>query len=230
MQSTINTDKEFYSWDKDNVYCGIVHGYTDPRRPSNISPPGSSTVTPPPDCGDGEIAIWRGVQWEKIPDLRGKVYYDTKTKECHEIKQAGEIPANTWTEIEPGDSEAEWDGEKWEIPFDVLKERKVKIIRSAADSALQQIQSGYSQSEIISWTKQEAGARELVKDAAALTPDAEFVRAMAKSREMPVTFLVEKIMKNLTPYAETMASVLGEQQRREDKVKTAKTPEELDAI
>lgn len=118
----------------------------------------------------------------------------------------------------------------WELSMDALRAKTIARIRSDADAELAQIQSGYSQSEIISWPKQEAGARELTANPDAVTPDAEFVRAMAADRGIPVMELVGKIMGNLSPYSQAMARVLGTQQRREDLVKQAASPEDLETI
>lgn len=191
--------------------------------------PAHATYTAPPVSIDGHVILWKSGEWVQVPDRRG-VYYDTQTQEKYEIKCAGDVPDETWTVHEPLDSGAVWGGESWIVPFDVLKERKIIQIRADADRELMAIQSCYSQSEVISWSKQEAGARLLSLDMAAVSPDAAFVRAMAMERRIEVQSLVEKIMKNLSPYAETMARVLGVQQRREDLVKTAGTVEELDAI
>lgn len=191
--------------------------------------PANATFSVPPHSIDGHVVLWRGGEWAQVPDKRG-VYYDTQTRERHEIKCVGGVPGETWTVHEPFDRESVWGGDSWIIPFDMLKTRKIQKIRADADRELNEIQSNYSQSEVISWSKQEAGARELSQDVGAVSPDAAFVRAMALERGIGVQVLVEKIMQNLSPYAETMARVLGNQQRREDLVKNAGTVEELDVI
>lgn len=232
--NTIPPPATCYCWDSETlIYQGETLAYVSPLdwEQGNIEYiiPAHATCAVPPASIDGYVIIWRAGEWVHVPDRRG-VYYDTQTQERYEIKCVGDVPAETWTAHEPLDRGAVWDGESWDVPFEVLKERKVIQIRADADSQLRSIQSCYSQSEVISWSKQEAGARLLSLDIGAVSPDAEFVRAMALERGIEVQSLVDKIMKNLSPYAETMARVLGVQQRREDLVKTAGTVAELDAI
>lgn len=215
-----------YTWSSDTlIYQGESLAYVSPldweQGSLEYIIPANATLIPPPEPTAGKVIVWRDDHWEQVPDYRGKAYYDTTTKECHEIKVLGDVPADTWTDQEPTDRDAVWTDGAWVIPFDVLRQRKILQIRADADRELSAIQSNYSQSEIISWSKQETGARDLTQNPDAVSPDAVFVRAMALERGIPVPDLVEKIMGNLSPYAETMARVLGAQQRREDLVKTA---------
>lgn len=234
-KNTIPPPAKCYCWDYETmIYQGEILAYASPLdwqqgKLEYILPAESTFCTPPAPLA-GQIIIRRGDHWSQVPDCRGKIYYDTITKARHEIKTAGEQPEDHWTEQEPPDISAEWTEGAWVIPFPILQDRKKREIRQETDAKLAAIQSGYSQSEIISWSKQEAGARALTEDAAATTPDAEFVRVMATTRGIPVMELVGKIMGNLSPYAEQMALALGMQQRREDMVPRATTPEELEEI
>lgn len=226
--------KPCYAWNSESMeFAGERIAYLSPADwdlgEEVYALPAHATYTAPPVSIDGHVILWRDGEWDQVPDRRG-VYYDTLTQKRYEIKCVGDVPAETWTVNEPLDAGAVWDGGSWIVPFDVLKERKIIQIRADADRELMAIQSCYSQSEVISWSKQEAGARLLSLDMGAVSPDAEFVRAMALERGIEVQSLVDKIMKNLSPYAETMARVLGVQQRREDLVKTAGTVADLDAI
>lgn len=215
-----------YCWDYDTlIYQDDTLAYASPldwvQGRLEYIIPANSTLIPPPEPIAGQAIVWRDDHWEQVPDYRGNIYYDTETKERHEIKALGDTPAAGWTKDEPIDREAIWTDDGWGVPFEILKQRKILQIRADADRELSAIQSNYSQSEIISWSKQETGARDLSQNMEAVSPDAVFVRAMATTRGIPVMELVGKIMGNLSPYAETMARVLGAQQRREDLVKTA---------
>lgn len=226
------TTKECYTYAPETKeYTGKAVAYLSPldwlQGREIYLLPSCATFDAPPEGEPGHVLVWTGEEWELVEDNRSKIYYDTTTQEKHEIKYLGETILETWTENQPIDRESIWANGNWEIPFEILKKRKIAEIRTIADSTLIQIKSDFSDSEVISWTKQEAGARALFEDLASKSEDAEFVRNLAIARGIPVEELVEKIKNRFTKYYETMSNVIGNQQRKEDLVAQAATPEEL---
>ena len=204
-------------------------------RPSPLEPgkyllPANATLIPAPETESGSIACWNGSSWIVHRDLRGKIYWDKESQNSYLITDLSTIPQENWTDIEPHDPSAIWTGSSWEIPLAILKERKISQVRTQVDLLLREIQKNFSDTEFISWSKQEAGARALMDDPETQHKDADFVRAMAQARGISIDEQVAKIMNHITPYTTIMAQMLGEQQRREDIINATTSIEELDAI
>ena len=198
--------------------------------------PASATTIQPPSTGEHEIAVWNftNKQWEIKANYRDEVWYDTETKERHEIKEIGVTPESTWTQKQPDDDAKVWDNEAqdWVLPFNVLVERKRNEIWSVGDTILAQVKTRFTQAEIESWPKQEQGAKD-IEAGNTETDDAKFVSSMAEQRGIQLDTLVAKIMYNVDYYALLSSKVIGEQQRLDDLIKTAEvnqSKEELEAI
>lgn len=201
-----------------------------PLEPGYFLIPDYSVTIAPPQPEAGKVCCWNGANWFQTADYRGKRFWNTETKEEYLISEPGVSPAPDWTDLEPSDIESVWTGNSWEIPLFILKKRKIAAIRHDVDKTLSSIQENFSATEFQSWSKQEAGARALIQNPEASDADAEFVRAMARARGIPVTELIEKINACIIPAMEAMAHLLGEQQRREDLVNAATAPEELEHV
>ncbi len=115
-------------------YIGTGEAKESPREPGVFLIPANAVTTVPPTVKTNEIACWNGTKWEKKADFRGKIYYDKTTKEKHEIKEIGIAPNVNWTDVEPADPDAEWNGSAWEVPFSVFKARKLMEIKQAYNS------------------------------------------------------------------------------------------------
>lgn len=113
----------------------------DPLQPGNLLVPANATTIEPPTFGEKEIAVFdeAAEAWEVKPDYRYKIhgeisgveYYDTLTQEKKTIKEIGVLPDISWTMDAPTDIEQLWNGEAWEVPFEILKERKKAEIAAA---------------------------------------------------------------------------------------------------
>lgn len=113
--------------------------------------------------------------------------------------------------------------------LEVLKERKRREIWGAGDAILAAVKARYTQAEIESWSKQEQGAKDLaagISDSEA----AQFVSGIATLRGIPVDTLRDKILANVAAYGRLSTAVIGTQQRLDDLIKAAQTPEDLAAI
>ena len=221
--------KTVYNYNPDTgEYLGLETAHESPMEPGVYLLPAHSTETAPPEAGEHQAAVYRNGAWLLTDDHRGEVWYDTATQERHEIKNLGVVP-ETWTQSEPTDREAVWNGEAWEVPFAVLKERKRREIWGAGDAVLASVKARYTQAEIESWSKQEQGAKDLAAGETT-TEAAQFVAGIATLRGIPVDTLRDKILANVAAYGRLSTAVIGTQQRLDDLIKAAQTADDLAAI
>ena len=223
------TTKTVYNYNRDTgEYLGLETAYESPMEPGVYLLPAHSTETAPPEAGEHQAAVYSDGAWTLVEDHRGEVWYDTATQERHEIKTLGIVP-ETWTQIVPTDPESIWNGAAWEVPFDVLKERKRREIWGAGDAVLASVKARYTQAEIESWSKQEQGAKDLAAGETT-TEAAQFVAGIAALRGIPVDTLRDKILANVAAYGRLSTAVIGTQQRLDDLIKAAQTADDLAAI
>ena len=116
-------------------YIGTGEAKESPREPGVFLIPANAVTAVPPTAGINEVACWNGTKWEKKADFRGKIYYDKTTKEKHEVTEIGISPDVNWTDVEPIDSEAEWNEDSWKVPFAILRNRKYREIAQARYNA-----------------------------------------------------------------------------------------------
>ena len=116
-----------------------------------------------------------------------------------------------------------------EAKFLRAKEAKRAEIWGAGDAILAAVKANYTGTEIESWSKQEQGAKD-IQAGDTSTEAAQFVAAIAQGRGIEVSVLVAKILANVESYGALSAAVIGEQQRLDDLIKAAATPEDLEAI
>ena len=221
--------KTVYNYNPDTgEYLGPETAYESPLEPGVYLIPAHATTIAPPEADDGRVAVFADGAWTLVEDHRGEVWYDTATQERHEIKNLGIVP-EAWTQSEPTDREAVWNGAAWEVPFAVLKERKRREIWAAGDAILAAVKTKYTQAEIESWSKQEQGAKDL---AAGVTDSeaAQFVAGIATLRGIPVDTLRDKILANVAAYGRLSTAVIGTQQRLDDLIDAAQTADDLAAI
>lgn len=105
----------------------------DPLDPNNLLIPAHATTVDPPETGKNEVAVFEeeAGTWLVKADNRGEIYYNTATQEKITITEIGILPDSAWTNVEPTDPEQIWNGKAWEVPFDVLVERKKAEIATA---------------------------------------------------------------------------------------------------
>lgn len=113
--------------------------------------------------------------------------------------------------------------------FEELVAAKRAEIWGTGDAILAQVKANFTQAEIESWSKQEQGAKD-IQAGDTSTEAAQFVAAIAQGRGIEVSVLVAKILANVESYGALSAAVIGEQQRLDDLIKAATTPEDLEAI
>lgn len=116
-------------------YISTGEAKESPREPGVFLIPANAVTAAPPIVGVDEVAVWNGEEWEVKPDFRGRVYYDKTTKEKHEITEIGISPDVNWTDVEPIDSEAEWNEDSWKVLFAIFVKRKKAEIAQARYNA-----------------------------------------------------------------------------------------------
>ena len=55
---------------KTGAYVGIAYAMQDPEVEGRVIMPPDSTLTPPPECGEKQVAVWNGSEWEIKEDHR----------------------------------------------------------------------------------------------------------------------------------------------------------------
>ncbi|OWO81620.1 phage tail protein [Photorhabdus luminescens] len=91
-----------------------------------------------PDSHD--VAVCRSIDgkcWEILPDYRGKIAYDTLTREPTEITEIGELP-DTLTFKQPPTDFDKWDGKDWVVDKDLLKSHQINEAKQKQAALLQQ--------------------------------------------------------------------------------------------
>lgn len=101
------------------------------------------------------------------------------------------------------------------VPFEILKEDKLREIRTEAEKALSLIKSKYSESEVLSWPKQEKEAIGWIADNSFPTP---FLDRIALYREVDKADLISWVLES-AEYADLHSSkVFGLRQKFTDQV------------
>lgn len=218
-----------YDYDPETrEYKGITEAQESPLEQGVYLLPAHSTESAPPQAGEHQIAVYSDSGWALLDDHRGEIFYDTATRERREIKNLGPVPDGL-TDLVPGDPEAVWDGDKWIVPFSVLKRRKQREIWGMGDAILAAVKANYTQAEIESWSKQEQGAKDLAAGIAD-SEAAQFVAGIATLRGIPVDTLRDKILANVAAYGQLCTAVIGTQQRLDDLIKAAQSAEDVAAV
>ncbi|RAX14153.1 tail fiber assembly protein [Photorhabdus bodei] len=91
-----------------------------------------------PDSDDK--AVCRSVDgkcWQIVPDYRGKIVYDTLTREPIEITEIGELP-ETMTFKKPDTDYDTWNGKEWIVDKDLLKAHQINEAKQQQAALLQQ--------------------------------------------------------------------------------------------
>ncbi|NHB90460.1 tail fiber assembly protein, partial [Photorhabdus tasmaniensis] len=75
--------------------------------------------------------------WEIVPDYRGKIAYDTQTRQKREITELGELP-DTLTFKQPDTDYDKWNGKEWVVDKDLLKSHQIDEAKQQQAALLQQ--------------------------------------------------------------------------------------------
>jgi hypothetical protein len=163
----------------------------------------------------------------------GTVVYNITTKESSTITQLGPIPDGYTTQV-PREFDS-WDAGSHLWMTDVvlrnktLKRRKLVEVNTAFETAMLSVRIDYTESEIMSWSKQENEAREWVLNNNYPTPLMDLI---ASSRNMDKIDLINKVILKADQYAYATGLAVGRRQALEDRIALVGVGEEykLDQI
>lgn len=113
------------------------------------------------------------------------------------------------------------------IEFPVLKIKKINYLNSQFENLSQYLKSSYKESEISSWPKQEAEARNYLLNNEFKTP---LIDSICETRQIDKLELVNKIIKNSDNYSQRIGELIGRLKNALKKVEEASTLEELNQI
>lgn len=124
-------------------------------------------------------------------------------------------------------TQEEIDAKVRELKFIEAKAKKLDEINQAFESAMEAITAQYPEIEKLSWDKQEREARAYLADNTVATP---LLDSIATARGVDKTELAQKIVKKADTYSLIAGSAIGKRQALEDKINSATSIDELEAI
>lgn len=161
----------------------------------------------------------------------GTVVYNIITKESKTVSELGPIPSG-YTDQVPREFDS-WDGSLWitdvVLKNKTLRARKMKAINAAFENAMLAVRNEYTESEIMSWPKQEAEAKKWLTDNKYPTPILDLI---AEARNVDKLDLINKVIIKSNQYAYATGVAIGRRQHLEDRVALVEVGQEykLDQI
>lgn len=120
--------------------------------------------------------------------------------------------------------------ECWKMKLSVAKEQKLEEIRNATNSYMKQLKKGFSDAEMETWARQENGVKLLSENVDSTEYDAQWVKALAQTRGIPLEEQMQRISYASNLMNEYAYRLVGYQQSLEDKINAATTVEEVQEI
>lgn len=110
----------------------------DPLNPGNFLIPALATTKQPPAIVANEKAVFDEFlnEWSVLADYRATTYYNTPDQ-TEVLLSIGQTPDTTLTDLAPVDPEEVWMNDHWELPLDILKERKRSELKVACAFAIE---------------------------------------------------------------------------------------------
>ena len=109
----------------------------------------------------------------------------------------------------------------WKMRLDVAKEQKLVEIRNATNAYMKQLKKGFSDAEMETWTRQENGVKLLSENVDSTEYDAQWVKALAQTRGIPLEEQMQRISYASNLMNEYAYRLVGYQQSLEDKINAA---------
>lgn len=107
------------------------------------------------------------------------------------------------------------------------KKAKLAEVNTACDLALNVVTAEYPAQELLTFDKQETEARALIADPTVSTP---LLSALASARGIPLEELAQRIIAKADIFATVTGTLIGQRQGYEDRIDTATSLEEVEAI
>ena len=129
-----------YCYDETGLYIGPMSPRLSPARPlidgqPNYLRPSNTTDMAPPALADGQAAIFDGQAWRVAEDHRGKVAWNTATRQGMPIVTLGPVP-DGYTLVPPPSRLSFWDGVSWQPDMTAIRANAETVIDIQADALL----------------------------------------------------------------------------------------------
>lgn len=203
-----------YELDKDGYYISDI-----PFFDLNTAPPYYTQVVMVGSFFKPKFDGTKWIEGDTRENHLGTIVYDVVSKEPKVIDYLGPIPPEGYTTQVPREFD-KWDGSLWMtdtiLKNNTLKMRKMNEINTAFEDAMLYVRSEYTESEIMSWYKQENEARSWIIDNRNPTP---LIDLIAEARGISKTELINKVVLKADQYSFATGVVIGRRQQLEDQVK-----------
>lgn len=209
---------KIYQCDNNWRYLYETDADESPMEPGVFLIPGFAT-TVKPDISKG-TPTWSPTanSWSYQENHLGKIVYNVTTKEPKTIDYLGPIPPEGYTTQVPREFDT-WDGSLWITDMvlrnKTLRKQKMSEVNAAFENAMLSVRSEYTESEIMSWAKQESEARKWLRDNTYTTP---LIDLIADARGLDKLDLINKVVLKADQYAYATGVAVGRRQQLEDQV------------
>lgn len=216
-----------YELDKNGYYIADI-----PFFDLNTAPPYYTQVALVGSFFKPKFDGTKWVEGDTRENHLGKTVYNIVTKEPKIVDYLGPIPPDGYTTQVPREFDT-WDGSLWitdvVLKNKTLRARKMKVINAAFENAMLAVRNEYTESEIMSWPKQEAEAKKWLADNTYPTPVLDLI---AEARNVDKLDLINKVITKANQYAYATGVAIGRRQHLEDRVALVEVGQEykLDQI
>lgn len=126
-------------------------------------------------------------------------------------------------------SDYEWNEEigSWQMKLDVAKEMKLDEIHNSVNAYMEKMKKGFSNAEMETWARQENGVKLLLTDINSQEYDAQWVKALAQTRGIPLEEMMQRIQVAVNTMNTLAYQIVGYQQHLEDLINNATTVDEV---
>lgn len=126
-------------------------------------------------------------------------------------------------------SDYEWNEEigSWQMKLNVAKEMKLDEIHNSVNAYMEKMKKGFSNAEMETWARQENGVKFLLTDINSQEYDAQWVKALAQTRGIPLEEMMQRIQVAVNTMNTLAYQIVGYQQHLEDLINNATTVDEV---
>lgn len=126
-------------------------------------------------------------------------------------------------------SDYEWNEEigSWQMKLDIAKEMKLDEIHNSVNAYMEKMKKGFSNAEMETWARQENGVKFLLTDINSQEYDAQWVKALAQTRGIPLEEMMQRIQVAVNTMNTLAYQIVGYQQHLEDLINNATTVDEV---
>ena len=135
MNKTIERPTLYHYDAKTGAFLGTRPARMSPRNPEQPLVPANTTLSEPPEAGEGGVAVFEGGAWSVVEDHRGKTIYTADSPRGKEVREPGPLPEGATTEPPPSTEHKLVNG-AWEIDLDKRKSRLQGEVETAYRNAL----------------------------------------------------------------------------------------------